>query len=139
MAKNDGKEAEKAFEDYWNAKPLTVLYRFNDQRDLRGLNGGRPVGDFPKPADYLLTHQGHTIYAEVKSTRSKTSFPFGDIRPSQKSMALRQAAVGGPYFFYIFSYGLGEWFFMDAKTFASVLDAGKASIKFEDLTIWKMQ
>ena len=131
--KNDGTAAETAFETLIKAD---VLYRFPDQKMLRGLNGGRPVGDFPKPSDYLVTKARETHYAEVKSTQSATSFSFGDIRPSQKSMALRQATVGGAYTFYIFSFGLGKWFLLGAKQFAGAIAAGRKSLKFTELSPW---
>lgn len=130
---NDGTAAEEAFERLIRAD---VLYRFPDKKALVGLNGGRKVGDFPKPSDYLITKAGDTWYAEVKSCQSATSFPFADIRPSQKSMALRQAAVGGRYDFYIFSYGLGNWFLMSEEAFAAAVAAGAKSIKFEELPLW---
>jgi hypothetical protein len=130
MAKNDGTAAEEAFEDLIGAD---VLYRFPDKKALTGLNGGRRVGDFPKPSDYLVTKNMLTFYAEVKSCQSMTSFPFADIRPSQRAMALKQAAVRGRYDFYIFSYGLGAWFLMTEKVFAAAVAAGAKSIKFEEL------
>lgn len=133
MAKNDGTAAEAAFETLIKAD---VLYRMPDQKALTGLNGGRRVGDFPKPSDYIITKGGETFYAEVKSVQSATSFPFDDIRPSQKSMALRQAAAGGRYDFYIFSFGLGRWFTLPAARFASMLADGRKSVKFEDLSQW---
>lgn len=130
---NDGTAAEEAFEKLILADDL---YRFPDQKMLRGLNGGRPVGDFPKPSDYLVTKLGLTWYAEVKSTQSATSFPFADIRPSQKAKALKMAAFGGRYHFYIFSYGLGKWFLMSCNQFAFAITHGRKSIKFEELQEW---
>lgn len=132
-ARNDGVAAEKAFERLIGAD---VLYRFPDQKALTGLNGGRRVGDFPKPSDYLVTKAGATFYAEVKSCQSGVSFPFGDIRPSQKSMALKQAAAGGRFDFYIFSYGKGMWFRMTETVFAEAIASGAKSIKFGDLPLW---
>lgn len=134
--RNDGKTAEDAWLRYMQANPNTVVERFWDQRDLRGRNGGRAVGDFPKPADFLVYHKGHLHYAEVKSVQSATSFPFKDIRPKQKSTALRMAAAGaGTHFlFYIFSYALGQWFIMSADQLAK---ATKSSIKFTELTPWQ--
>lgn len=133
MAKNDGTSAEAAFEQLIEAD---VLYRMPDQKALTGLNGGRRVGDFPKPSDYIVTKAGETFYAEVKSVQSATSFPFDDIRPAQKSMALRQARVGGRYDFYIFSFGLGQWFCMPATQFAERVEAGAKSVKFKDIIPW---
>jgi hypothetical protein len=134
--KNTGKEAERAFLNRVNAVPKTVVERFYDQADLRGINGGRPVGDFPKPSDFLVTQSGILFYAEVKSTQSKTCFSFGDIRPGQRSAALKQAMAGGPYYFFIFTYGLGQWFCLPCQQFAKAVQDGKKSIKFKDLTEW---
>jgi len=54
-ARNDGTAAEEAFETLIKAD---VLYRFPDQKMLRGLNRGRAVGDFPKPSgDRRALHQ----------------------------------------------------------------------------------
>jgi hypothetical protein len=132
--KNDGTAAEEAFEKLIKADDL---YRFPDQKMLRGLNGGRAVGDFPKPSDYLVTKCRETFYAEVKSCQSATSFPFADIRPAQRAKALRMAAIGGRYDFYIFSYGRGQWFLMTEELFALAVNAGAKSIKFEELPEWK--
>lgn len=136
MAKNDGVAAEKAFESRIGAD---ILYRFPDKKALVGLNGGRKVGDFPKPSDYLVTKAGETWYAEVKSTQSATSFPFADIRPAQSAMALKQAAFNGRFTFYIFSYGLGQWFLMTEQQYAFAVSQGRKSIKFEELSAWVTQ
>ncbi|WP_037500548.1 hypothetical protein [Sphingomonas jaspsi] len=135
MASNDGTAAEKAFELRIGADDL---YRFPDKKALTGLNGGRKVGDFPKPSDYLVTKDQQTFYAEVKSVQSATSFPFADIRPSQRAAALKMARVGGRYDFYIFSYGLGEWFVMREQQFAALCADGAKSVKFKDLTPWTL-
>lgn len=137
MAKNDGKEAERAFLDRIRSKGGTVVERFWDAADLRGINGGRAVGDFPKPSDFLVTQEGQIHYAEVKSTHNPKRFPFADIRPAQRSAALRQVSVGGAYIFYLFSYALGEWFVMPATQFAKALHGGLKSIEFKELTPWK--
>ena len=134
--KNDGKEAEKAFLERMKARDGVVIERFWDQSDLRGLNGGRAVGGYPKVSDFLITEDQQMYLAEVKSVQSSSSFPFSNIERGQKSAALRQAAVGGPYVFFLFSYGLGEWFTMTGNKFKECLDAGKASVKFKDLEQW---
>ena len=134
--RNDGTEAQKAFLDLMAKVPGTVVERFWDASDLRGLNKGRKVNDFAKPSDFLVTHSGRIHYAEVKSVQSAVSFPFSNIETSQRSAALRQARVGGPYNFYLFSYGLGQWFVMTAQVFAETIEAGRASIKFKELPVW---
>lgn len=134
--RNDGRKAEAFFESYWDSKPGADCERVTDSKALRGLNGNRPVGDFPKPSDYLVCDNGLLQYAEVKSTEKLSRFPFGDIRPAQKSKALIMASVGGPYFFYIYSFGLGKWFIMSAKVFAQAVAEGRKSITFEELAPW---
>lgn len=138
MTTNNGKEAEKAFISRMKSIPGTVIERFWDQSDLRGLNKGRAVADFAKPSDFLITQHGTIFYAECKSVQSATSFPFSNIEQGQRSAALRQAAVGGAYRFFLFSYGLGQWFVMEAEVFAAAIAAEKSSIKFSNLPNWKL-
>ena len=136
MTKNNGKDAERAFLARLK-RPGVVVERIRDQGDLRALNRGRAVADFKKPADFLVTEDGVLSYREVKSVQSSTSFPFSNIEDGQRSAALRQAAVGGPYFFHLFSFGLGKWFIMSAQKFRDVIDSGKSSVKFKDLPEWQ--
>lgn len=135
---NDGKAAEKAFEDYWRKRGH--LERFPDQRDLMGLNQGRRVADFPKPSDYIVSSRADPLhYAEVKSTTSKTRFSFSKIRPKQSEAALKSAKRGDRgYIFYIFSYHLSRWFVMTACEYADAVSAGARSIPFSELTEWQM-
>lgn len=134
--KNTGKAAEAAFEAYWES--VGTLQRFWDQQDLRGRNGGRPVGDFPKPADYLVSSPTVPLhYAEVKSCNGAKSFPFGSIRPSQSAAALLEYKRGqGSYIFYIFSYEHGSWFYMTCLEYNELLAANRRSVTFEELRPW---
>lgn len=136
--KNDGNDADSAFVARINAMPNTIVQRFYDQSDLRGLNGGRAVGDFAKPSDYIITLNGRVSYAEVKSIQGHVSFPFGNIEGGQRSAALRHAAVGAGdcFVFYIFSFGTSRWYTMSADEFAATLNEGKKSIKLEELNQW---
>jgi hypothetical protein len=133
--KNTGKASEKAFLERMK-RPGVVVERFWDQADLRGLNGGRAVGDYPKPSDFIVTENTRIFYAEVKSVQSATSFPFKNIEHGQRSAALRQAGAGGDYRMYLFSFDLGQWFIMSAAKFKSCLDDGRASVKFSELPAW---
>jgi penicillin-binding protein-related factor A (putative recombinase) len=135
---NDGKQAEEAWLRRMKGMPQTVIERFWDARDLRGRNGGKAVADFPKPSDFLLYANGLLRFAEVKSVQSKTSFAFANIKQKQLSTALHLAQAGGGdiYTFYIFSFGLGQWFVMSANQLRAAIDDGRASLKFEELTKW---
>lgn len=134
--RNTGKPSEAAFLSRIKG-PGVVVERFWDQSDLRGLNGGRAVGDYPKPSDFIVTEDGNIHYAEVKSVQSAVSFPFSNLEDGQRSAALRQAAAGGDYRFYLFSYGLGKWFVMSCQQLRTSLDSGVKSIKFKDLQEWQ--
>lgn len=135
--KNDGKDAEAFFFSYWNK--IGHVERFRDQRDLRGLNGGKALKDFAKPADFIVSSFKHHLhYAEVKSTTDKVSFAFGKIQPGQSAAAKKAAASGAhdSYIFYIFSYPLGQWFIMSAQEYVETLNNGRRSVKFSELRTW---
>lgn len=135
--KNNGKDAEAG----WLAivkRNGGIVERFWDQADLRGRNGGKAVGAFAQPSDFLLTLRGLLEFAEVKSTTDRGGFSFGKLQPAQSSCALRQARVNGPYNFYIFSYHLSQWFVMPCKQYAAVLDEGRKSVKFKELAPWNL-
>lgn len=135
--RNNGKDAEAGWLSIVD-RAGGVVERFWDSADLRGRNGGRAVGAYAQPSDFLLTLHGALEYAEVKSTNKKVSFPFSDIQPAQSSAALRQALVGGPYNFYIYSYFLEKWFVLPCRQYKALVEAGCGSAKFEDLDEWKL-
>lgn len=134
--KNDGTAAEEAFVKRIMRQPNSWVERVRDAKDLRGINRGRKVGDFAKPCDFLVTQKGLLSYAEVKSTLNPRRFPFSQVGEAQRSAALKQAAIGGPYRFYIFSYTHSKWYIMDCQVFAAAIERGDSSIKFEDLIEW---
>lgn len=135
--KNDGKPAERAFLEYWEARGH--VERLRDKKDLMGLNGGRNVADFAKPSDFLVSAPGVPLhYAEVKSTIKGESFSFGSIRPGQHIAAIKAATKGDwSYIFYIFSFENEAWYTMSCREYAAYIDAGKRSVKFKDLTLWR--
>ena len=137
--KNDGSAAQLAFVDRIMETPNSWVERFRDAKDLRGINGGRAVGDFAKPADFLVTQHGETFYSEVKSTSNARRFSFGQIESYQHATALKMAAVGGHYFFFIFSFGTSKWYILDCQTYAKAVSTGSASILLTDLIEWESQ
>jgi hypothetical protein len=134
--KNDGTAAEQAFEAHWGK--VGHVQRFRDLKDLRGLNKGLRLKDFPKPADFVVSSPDVPLhYAEVKSTTSAVSFSFSNIQPGQSAAALMEASKGsGRYIFYIFSFPLGEWFCMTSIRYAKLSEQGVRSAKFEELPKW---
>lgn len=136
--KNNGKEAEKAFENHWEA--IGHVERLRDKKDLMGLNKGLRIADFAKPSDFTVSSPFHGLhYAEVKSTVDPKRFSFKDIRPAQSAAAIREAKRGAKaYKFYIFSYALGKWFVMDCIDYVELLEGGRRSVLFEELVEWLM-
>lgn len=135
--KRRGKEAEKAFLDYWQRRGYHVE-RIRDRSDLVGLNKGLRLADFKKPSDFLVSGPRLPLhYAEVKSTDSPDAFPFSNIEAGQSVAAKLEANHGaGAYKFYIWSSQRMKWYIMDCRQYVKVLDEGRRSVKFEELEIW---
>lgn len=135
--KNDGSDAELAFERYWRS--VGHVERIRDKKDLMGLNKGARIADFKKPSDFLVSAPGVPLhYAEVKSTVDAKSFSFNKIQEGQSAAALLEAKRGsGSYWFYIFSFTTGRWYVMPCRQYAEILDAGRRSVKFEELAEWR--
>lgn len=131
--KNDGSSSQKEFIAKMEAQPKTKVFRNRDMKDMMVLNKGKRVGTFPLPADYTVARQGELFYAEVKSTGSTTSFPYGNIEAGQRSAAIMCAACGAPYFFFIQRMSDRKWFQLSGAEFAADIKAGKKSRKFEEL------
>lgn len=133
---NDGKDAERAFENHW--RRVGHCQRLRDKRDLVGLNKNTRLADWAKPSDFIVSAPGiPLVYAEVKSTKDGKSFAFSKIQAGQSAAALAEHSRGsGAYLFFIFSYPLGKWFIMDCHKYAALLDQGRRSVKFEELEEW---
>jgi len=133
--RNDGVQYQKSFEAMCKAQGFHV-FRLRDSKDVNGLNktkGGRRLAMFPCPADFLVAQPGSMVLTEVKSTQNKTSFPYANIEPAQRSAACICAVIGAPYNFWIYSIALEKWFILPAAEFATDIKAGKKSRKFEEL------
>lgn len=133
MSKNTGTLAQDEFEAFWEGQGKAAhLHRFRDNKDIRGLNRNKALAAFKQPSDYLLTHQGITAYAEVKSTDNARGFPFSQIATYQLGSAERVVTAGGRYDFYIrrLHPTQGQWFRLPASV---VLDHDRRSLSWEDL------
>lgn len=81
----------------WNGLgKLAWAYRFDDARDLFGLNK-RMVRDFPKPADLLLVYNGWHSLCECKATKNVKGFSISMMERAQLSAATRMVAAKGNY------------------------------------------
>src|SRR5688500_16501737 len=92
--------AQAQFESFWLLKSQ-YCYAFMDSREAMGLSGSRKVFTKARPSDYLVTDNGHTFFAEVKSSQSATSFNLNNVEPEQWKTAIRVTSAGGSYRFFI--------------------------------------
>lgn len=122
--KNTGKSSEEIFER-WAENLGGFVYRFEDLFDAK--RKGKVANR--KPSDFLLTIDGETSYAEVKST-VKPSFTFSNIQPEQWRTAVKQTRAGGQYFFFVHFMTQERWFKLPARV---IIDSVKKSINIKEL------
>lgn len=129
--KNTGVDAQDQFEKAMQAQGR-VVHRLRDKKDVMGLNRGKKVAMFPCPADFLVGERGTYFLAEVKSTH-EGRFPYGNIRPAQRSAACMAASAGAPYYFFVLDMLTDNWYVLTALQFSLDLKAGKKSRSFKEL------
>lgn len=131
---NTGKPSEALFEAHFERLGKeAVVIRMIDAADLFGRNNRRVLNVPPAPSDFIVTHSGHTFYAEVKSTEHPTLFTFKLLRKSQSSTGIRVVAAGGDYFAFIHSLALDQWFRVPYALIRATKAAGRASLSWVDL------
>lgn len=123
-------EFEARFTDRYGKRAFVCWLA--DTALAKGIRGKSALA-LPQPSDAIVTLNGHTWYAEVKSSENPVSFPFGDIRPSQWAASVRQVAAGGEYLFYLKSLATGLWFAVPAQVFHEIRAGGVKSAKWADL------
>lgn len=131
--KNTGKPSEELFEKAHDSLGKRAYYcRLVDAAEVRGRTG--KIGHIrPQPSDYILTVDGKTSYAEVKSTQNETSFPFNLLRIKQSAAAKMIISAGGSYFVYLHDLTRDRWFKVPYEVIQITKDHGKASIPWADL------
>lgn len=136
--KNSGKSSESLFENTFNSVYGTRAFvqQFYDAAYLHGMNR-RPVKAPDQPADRLVTANGETFYAEIKSVTNGTSFPFSMIKPGQLKAARLQTLAGGLYNFFVHDLATDTFYLVPASQVLSTLAAGKKSLKWNEMTIWQ--
>ncbi len=139
MAAKKWMDAEADFESVWAGKKTSWCYAFEDTREAMGLSKSRRVFTKGRPSDYLVTAQGFTFFAEVKSSQNEVSFNLNNVEESQWQAAIRSVAAGGQYFFFVRCEMDGKWFQVPASVFVEQRKT-KKSIKWDDLQqyFWKM-
>jgi penicillin-binding protein-related factor A (putative recombinase) len=93
-----------------------------------------------RPSDFLVTVDGKTFFAEVKSSQDPVSFNLNNVEVSQWTAAIRSVAAGGEYFFFLRSEILGKWFKVPASILVEQRKT-KKSIKWTEIDqyFWKLK
>lgn len=139
MGKNTGKPAQDEFERHWRGLgKQAYCIPFYDAAYLRGLNDGH-VEAPRQPADYLVTHNGVTFYAEVKSTENPTRFKFSMLRTNQWAAAHRVTVAGGEYFVFVKSLKLNRWFRVPASYIKLMKDIDVKSTPWDAMAHFKWE
>jgi penicillin-binding protein-related factor A (putative recombinase) len=131
--KNTGKPSEGLFEGHWQRLgKRAYCYRVADAAEVRGRTG-RIGLTRATPSDYIVSTDGETFYAEVKSTQEKTSFPFSLLKKGQKSAAPQIVSAGGGYFVFVHNLTTGTWYRIPWQVIQAVKDLGRSSIPWTEL------
>jgi penicillin-binding protein-related factor A (putative recombinase) len=135
MAKNTGKPSEQGFQDaYARLGKRAYLHRLVDAAEIKGRTGVVATSAASQPSDYIVVFDGITEFAEVKSTGNATSFPFSILRQTQTAAAKMILAAGGSYQIYAHCMVRQQWFKFPYSLVTATREAGKSSIKWEDLS-----
>lgn len=138
-SKNTGKPSEREFEntlEFIYGKAVHIV-EFYDAAYLHGLNK-RAVIAPEQPADRLVTANGQTFFAEIKSVLDGTAFPFSIIKTNQLVAAKKQMLSGGLYFFFVHNLATDTFYIVPAAEVFATIEAGKKSLKWSEMTIWQL-
>lgn len=122
---NTGKPSEQIFEQTFEGLGAFVN-RISDSFDAAKQ---RKVTT-RKPSDFIVTYQGDTFYAEIKSISEKDRFSFSSIQPEQWRVATRVYRAGGKYYFYLHFIAFNRWFKVPAEV---ILNSEKKSITMREV------
>lgn len=128
------KDAEKEFEKFFeNLGKRAYVARLSDTATAKATGGGF-IG--AQPSDYIVTLDGMTHYAEVKSSQNPTFFPFSNIKRGQKIAARRSTTAGGTYLFYIKNLNTNRWYCVPAQV---IVNHSAKSIKWVEIEQYRME
>ena len=87
------------------------MFKFPDAAEIFGRVG--KIGQTRAvPSDRIVTCDGETFYAEVKSTEDPLRFKRSLLRKTQTAFATQIIAAGGQYLVFVKSLVLNRWFVM---------------------------
>lgn len=128
------KATEKEFESAFAIKGKSAfVHRLTDTAAAKATSG-KAAFVAAQPADYIVTDNGHTFYAEVKSCKDVVSFPHSNIRPYQMASARRIIKAGGDFCFFIKNLNTDTWYCVPAEV---IVAAESKSTKWADIEIYR--
>ena len=132
------KSVEQEFEGTFAEKGKgAFVHRLTDTAAAKAING-RKAFIAKQPSDYIVTDNGFTYYAEVKSSHDEVSFPHSNIQQYQLASARRITKAGGTYVFFIKNLLTGQWYCVPAEV---IIGADKKSTRWADIETyrWNLQ
>ena len=109
------KKTEREFEDvYARMGKGAFVHRMSDTAAAKATSGKKAFVK-AQPSDYLVTVNGHTFYAEVKSSHDPVAFHHSNIQPYQMAASKRITKAGGDYVFFIKNILTGKWYCVPAS------------------------
>lgn len=131
--RNTGKPSEQIFDESWQRLgKKAYVFEFVDTAKASGMNG-RFSNTGAQPSDRLLTFEGHTSFAEIKSSTDPDAFKFSLLRKGQGFAAAAAMAAGGAYDVYFHSLPTDRWFKIPYSVIRQAKDAGRGSFKISEL------
>lgn len=132
MKKPLSKLCEDAVERYFNRNKSTVCTRFADTHDtFQGRGHGVTLS--AKPSDFIITDNGTTFYAEVKSTASQEGITK-KLFDQQAARRDRLLKAGADYLYFVYSAHLGKWYVIPATIIVR-----NPNEKWEDLELFESE
>lgn len=119
-------QAEKVIYDFYS-KTLgkrAYITRFADTKDANRGRVSNWVTIAKKPSDFMITFDGDTFYAEVKSTQK--SYIDSGLFKTQRSERLKILSAGGSYIYFVYSILNECWYVLPGD----IADRGKLEFKY---------
>lgn len=130
---NIPKLCEKIVFDFYNRSKITMCTRFIDSADLNRESYKRgakfTATGIVQPSDLLVTCEGTTFYAEVKSTDNERGVTQSLIK-RQAGSRRRVLTAGGMYLYYIYRINKRQWYEVPGDMFQ---EQQEGTILWEDL------
>ena len=133
----DWQQAQDDFETHYK-QLRAYVWRVPDAAEGVGRSGGKINRNVREaPCDFIVTHEGVTFHAEVKTTADKNTFKFSNVRKEQWKACTMITRSGGDYRFLVKHLTTGIWYDIPGAYVLEKKENGAGSIKFDDIQCMK--